>query len=130
MKYFKNKYVSDVNESLEIRGFDSVKNPVQSFSNIKLSAKWNVHNFPLISQAKLTPFIYGQAGFSLLDMTAQKSITPMRPAQLYAAGSMGMGVSFYVNKFAQIEVLYKLFGYQNMKRLEPTGFQIRIGLFD
>ena len=122
--------MSDVNENMEIRGFESPKNPVQTFSNLKLSAKWNIHNFPLISQARLTPFIYGQAGFSLLDMTSQKTVTPIKPTQLYAAGSVGMGVAYYVNKFAQIEVLYKLFGYQNMNRLEPAGFQIRIGIFD
>ncbi len=119
-----------MNENLDIRGFESPKNPVQTFSNLKLSAKWNIHNFPLIWQAKLTPFVYGQAGFSLLDMTSQKTVTPIKPSQLYAAGSVGMGVAFYVNKFAQIEVLYKLFGYQNMNRLEPAGFQIRIGIFD
>ena len=63
-------------------------------------------------------------------MTSQKTVTPIKPTQLYAAGSVGMGVAYYVNKFAQIEVLYKLFGYQNMNRLEPAGFQIRIGIFD
>ncbi len=117
LKSFKNKYVSDLNENLDIRGFDQPRNPVQTISNMKLSNKWNIHNFPVIGQARLTPFMYCQGSFSLLDMTSQKSLTPIKPTELYFAGSIGMGVAFYVNKFAQIEAVYKLMGYQNMKRL-------------
>jgi len=51
-------------------------------------------------------------------------------AKLYGLGSVGLGVSYYLNKFAQIELIYSLLGYQNLGRREPTGFQIRIGVFD
>ena len=99
-----------------MRGFESSRVPIQSFSNLKFSGKWNIHNFPVIGQARITPFLFGQAGFSLLDMSNVKSRTPMNPTQMYAAGSAGIGLAFYVNKFAQIEVLYNLLSYQNIAR--------------
>jgi len=69
MKPFFNKYVSDVSDNMEVRGFEQPKTPVATFSNLKLSAKFNLHNYPLIGHARITPFLYTQAGFSVLDMT-------------------------------------------------------------
>ena len=68
MRPFFNKYISDINDNMEVRGFEQPKVPVPTFSNIKLSAKLNLHNYPVIGQARITPFLYTQAGFSLLDM--------------------------------------------------------------
>lgn len=130
MKTFLNNYVSDVNDNMEVRGFEQPKVPVPTFSNLKLSAKFNLHNYPLIGQARITPFLYTHAGFSLLDMTHEKERIGDQKTQLYGLGSIGLGVSYYLNKFAQIELIYSLLGYQNLARREPTGFQIRIGVFD
>jgi hypothetical protein len=67
------KYVSDVSENLEVRGFDQPRVPVPTFSNLKLSAKFNIHNYPVIGSARITPFLYVQSGFSLLDMTQERN---------------------------------------------------------
>jgi hypothetical protein len=69
MKPFNTKYVSDINENMEIRGFDQPRIPVPTYSNLKLSGKINFHNYPFIGQAKITPFLYVQGGLSLLDMS-------------------------------------------------------------
>lgn len=66
----------------------------------------------------------------MLDMTHQKDRVGGETGKLYGLGSVGVGVSYYLNKFAQIELVYSLAGYQNLARREPTGFQIRIGVFD
>lgn len=68
MRPFFSKYISDINDNMEVRGFEQPKVPVPTFSNLKLSAKFNLHNYPVIGQARITPFLYTQAGFSLLDM--------------------------------------------------------------
>jgi len=102
---------------MEIRGFDQPRIPVQTYSNLKLSGKINFHNYPFIGQARITPFLYVQGGLSLLDMSQHKGITPTNPTQLYGAGSTGLGLSYYVNKYAQIEVIYSLLRYQNLRRL-------------
>jgi len=60
----------------------------------------------------------------------RRRVTPTNPTQVYGAGSVGIGVAYYVNKYAQIELVYNLLGYQNLPRLETAGFQIRIGVFD
>jgi hypothetical protein len=88
---------------MEVRGFDSFKNPTPTFTNCKLSAKFNIHNFPLISQARITPFFYLSAGCSLLDLTNKKKVDENpKSAQLYGLGSVGMGLAYYINQFAQI----------------------------
>jgi hypothetical protein len=69
MKSFSRQFVSDVNDNLEVRGFDQPKNPIETFSNLKFSTKFNIHNYPLIGQAKIVPFLYAQGGLSLLDLT-------------------------------------------------------------
>lgn len=116
MKTFLNKYVSDVNDNMEVRGFEQPKVPVPTFSNLKFSAKFNLHNYPLIGQARVTPFFYTNAGFSLLDMTHEKERIGGQTTKLYGLGSLGIGVGYYLNKFAQIELIYSLLGYQNLAR--------------
>ncbi len=76
--------------------------PVPTFSNVKLSGKFNFHNYPVIGQARITPFLYAHAGLSLLDMSNEKARVGDKLTQLYGLGSVGMGVAYYLNKFAQI----------------------------
>jgi hypothetical protein len=67
MKSFRNKYVSDVIENMQVRGFEQKPMPIPTYSNCKFSVKLNIHNYPVIGEARITPFLYAQTGVSLLD---------------------------------------------------------------
>jgi hypothetical protein len=86
---------------LQIRGFDQPNQPVPTYSNCKFSAKWNIHNYPVIGFAQITPFLYAQTGFSLLDKSKSK-VNEAKKMQFYGLGSLGVGLAYYVNPFTQI----------------------------
>ena len=96
----KHCYVNDVLESVDMRGFEPLRQPFPSYANLKSSVKFNVHNYPLLQEARIVAFLYAQGGLSFL-----KNQHPTRPL---AMASTGLGVSLYAGPAAQIELLCNL----------------------
>lgn len=120
-EYGRHHYINDILEAIEMRGFESYRKPMPSFANVKGSVKFNVHNYPLISDARLVTFLYAQGGLAFLKQH------PMRPHSL---ASCGLGLSFYAGPFTQIELLCNLAQWQSKPLREPVNFQVRFGVFD
>jgi hypothetical protein len=103
-QYGQRSYLNDLLEPIDMRGFQQFRKPVPSYANIKGCLRFNIHNFPILSEANIVHFLYGQLGLSFLK--GDKVFSP------YALGSGGMGLSFSIGP-AQIELLCNLAQYQN-----------------
>lgn len=78
---------------MDVRGFENNKKPTPSYANLKTSLKFNIHNFPVLQDARVGTFLYAQAGLSFLKAN------PYRP---YFTAATGLGLSFSVGPYAQI----------------------------
>jgi hypothetical protein len=122
MKEFgRHNYVNDVLDSLDVRGYEPSRNPNPSFANVKASVKFNLHNYPVLQEARIVSFLYAQAGLSFLKEN------PYRP---YSTATAGLGFSLYAGPVAQIEVLCNAAQFQSQNLREPVNFQVRFGVFD
>ena len=113
--------MNDVLDSLDVRGFENCRVPLPSFANLKTSLKFNIHNYPVLSEGRINTFLYAQTGLSFLKPNL---------FQPYANASVGLGLSFAAGPLAQIELLCNAAQYQNRNIREPLNFQIRFGIFD
>ena len=59
-------FVNDTLDSLDVRGFEQNRNPAPSFVNMKASLKFNLHNYPVLQDARIVSFLYAQLGLSFL----------------------------------------------------------------
>jgi hypothetical protein len=89
---------------MDVRGFENIRKPMPSFANFKTSLKFNIHNFPVLLDAKISTFLYAQAGLAFLKES------PLKP---YATASSGLGLAFSAGPVAQIELLLNAAQYQN-----------------
>ena len=106
-----------------MRGFETSDMPNESQLNAKASFKWNIHNFPVLKQARIRAFLYYQAGLTFERFDARKLIRSVKSA-------VGWGFSFPLNNAAHLEVIYNFYQFQTNSTTRPTNFQIRIGFND
>ena len=104
-----------------MRGFELSRRPTPSFLNLKTSLKFNIHNYPVLQDARVVTFLYLQGGLHWLKEF------PLRP---YATATSGVGISLSAGPVAQIELLCNAAQYQSRNIREPINFQIRFGAFD
>lgn len=81
-------YLNDLLESIDVRGFQNLRRPVPSFANLKGCLRFNIHNYPVLEEANIVHFLYGQLGLSFLKK--ERLLNP------YLLGSGGMGLSFSI----------------------------------
>lgn len=63
---------------------------------MKGSFKFNLHNFPVLHEARIVSFLYAQGGLSFLKENALKPLW---------IASTGLGFSFALGPLAQVELL-------------------------
>lgn len=65
-EYGRKHYINDALEPVDVRGFHQHRRPIASYANLRGSVKFNIHNYPYISEANIVYFLYTQAGLSFL----------------------------------------------------------------
>jgi hypothetical protein len=78
-----------------MRGFETSDMPNESSVNLKASLKWNIHNFPVLKQARIRAFLYYQAGVTFERFDARRLIPSIKSAG-------GWGFSFPLNNAAHL----------------------------